>query len=68
MADENGHIVVHGSNTLSYAEQYIKDHPGAHFDKNGWVQNADGSYAKNEQGEKGLESVNKRFNRKQPKP
>jgi len=36
---------------LSYAEQYIAEHPGAHFDANGWVQNADGSYAKNEFGQ-----------------
>ena len=36
---------------LSYVEQYLKDHPGSHLDKNGWVQNADGSYAKNEAGQ-----------------
>lgn len=37
--------------TLSYVEQYIKDHPGAHLDKNGWLQNADGSYARNDKGQ-----------------
>ncbi|MCQ2383011.1 MAG: hypothetical protein MJ060_04275, partial [Clostridia bacterium] len=33
---------------LSYFEQYMKDHPDARVDKYGWVQNADGSYARNE--------------------
>lgn len=40
---------------LSYAEQYVRqymeEHPGADLDKNGWMQNADGSYARNEDGQ-----------------
>ncbi len=36
---------------LSYAEQYIAEHPGAYLDKNGWMVNADGSYARNENGQ-----------------
>lgn len=36
---------------LSYVEQYLRSHPGATVDKNGWVQNADGSYAHNENGQ-----------------
>jgi len=35
----------------SYADKYIAENPGAHYDENGWVQNADGSYACNENGQ-----------------
>ncbi len=47
MAQQAGNNV----NTLSEVEQYVQDHPGAHLDKNGWMQNADGSYARNEDGQ-----------------
>ncbi len=44
--NEDGELI--NNQELSYVEQYIHDHPGAHLDKNGWMQNADGSYARNE--------------------
>lgn len=34
-----------------YTAQYLAAHPDAHLDANGWVQNADGSYARNEAGQ-----------------
>jgi len=59
--DAKGQLEVETSQTmqeteqLSYAEQYVKqymeEHPGADLDKNGWMQNADGSYARNEDGQ-----------------
>ena len=42
---------VNDTQTLSYADKYIAEHPGAHYDENGWVQNADGSYPHNENGQ-----------------
>ena len=39
---------LNNAQTPSYADKYIAEHPGAHYDENGWVRNADGSYPRNE--------------------